>query len=65
MLDTHPDAEEWTEANGEVYARFTDRLDTPPAEMVPGPPPQEILPAAGSDLLSDTQVPVVILVGGP
>lgn len=63
MPGTHPDAEEWAQAYGEIYARFTALLEDPPAEMMPGSPLVKTLQDAGLDLVDHTTFPVVVPVG--
>lgn len=65
MPGDHPETLEWAADYGQIYAEFTSRVSGPPAEMIPGPPPEEVMARAGFRLLGHEQVPVSLPVGGP
>ena len=63
MPGTHPDANEWQQAYGEIYARFSSRLPQMPTEMSPEHDLDAAITNAGFEVLEQTSNAVSIPVG--
>lgn len=63
MPGAHPDAADWAQEYGTIYAEFIRRLDAPPAEMTPTEPAERAFERAGFTTIESAAVPVSIPVG--
>ena len=64
LAGTHPDAEEWQAAYGQIFADFSARLEDVPQAMSPLRDLDKVIAASGFDVVDDVRSPVSLPVGG-
>ena len=61
----HPEALEWEESYGSIFADFSKRLESVPPEMTDEPDYESLFQVEGFEIIEQINIPLRIPIGGP